>query len=82
MLTESSKMISDTTVSVYFTDGINQGETMSTIMVIRKVYGKYKREHCVAQFDKSLMSDFELWCKSNLAKLYKKHGVKNIEIRL
>lgn len=55
---------------------------MSTIMVIRKVYGKYKREHCIAQFDKSLMLDFELWCKSNLAKLYKKHGVKNIEIRL
>ena len=52
------------------------------VLVIRKVYGKYKREHCIVQFDKSLMTDFEFWCKSNLAKLYKKHGVKNIEIRL
>lgn len=55
---------------------------MSTIRVVRKAYGKYKREHCIVQFDKSLMTDFELWCKSNLGKLYKRHGVKNIEIRL
>ena len=55
---------------------------MSTIRVIRKAYGSYKREHCLAQFDSSLMTDFELWCKSNLGKLYKKHGVKNIEIRM
>ena len=55
---------------------------MSTIRVVRKAYGKYKREHCIVQFDKSPMTDFELWCKSNLAKLYKRHGVKNIEIRM
>lgn len=54
---------------------------MSTIRVVRKAYGSYKKEHCVVQFDKSLTTDFELWCKSNLENLYRKHGKENIEIR-
>jgi len=54
---------------------------MSTIRVIRKRYGKFKKEHCIAQFDKSLQTDFEIWCKINMNKLYKKYGKDNIEIR-
>ncbi len=54
---------------------------MGTIRVVRKAYGKYKREHCVAQFDESLELDFEIWCTINLEKLFKKHGHNNIEIR-
>lgn len=54
---------------------------MSTIRVVRKAYGKYKKEHCISQFDKSLELDFEIWCKENLEKLFKKHGRDNIEIR-
>lgn len=54
---------------------------MRTIRVIRKRYGKFKKEHCIAQFDKSLQADFEIWWKQNMNKLYKKHGKDNIEIR-
>lgn len=53
----------------------------STILVVRKAYGKYKKEHCIVQFDKSLRTDFEAWAMMNLEKLYKKHGRENIEIR-
>ena len=54
---------------------------MSTILVVRKAYDKYKKEHCIVQFDKSLELDFEIWCMENLEKLFKKHGHDNIEIR-
>lgn len=54
---------------------------MSTIRVVRKAYGKYKKEHCIAQFDKSLELDFKTWRAENLEKLFKKHGRNNIEIR-
>ena len=53
----------------------------STIRVVRKAYGKFTKEHCIVQFDKSLRLDYEVWASLNLEKLYKKHGRENIEIR-